>query len=851
MSTWFRRVWHLLNRRRRERELVTEMRGHREEMHDPARFGDTHRFIEQSRDAWGWNWLDDALQDFRLGVRGLWRAPVFAITGALILTFGIGLNLTLFQFVYVLLLKPPDIPRPDTLARFTRNAPGDTSGTVAYTLTQAVSRDNTVLSAVLVESMAPMQWGDETNAVNALFVSSNWFTELGAPMASGRAFSPDHDGAASPIVAVVNHQFWRSRLGSDPAVVGSTVTINRLPVTIVGLTAREFTGLEIDQPEIWLVIDQREQFYPDSPFLRAWDSDNVHMYGRLKDGVSPEAARDSLRALMRRLHEQRPQDVRDNEWLEPAMGSLNFMTVRERAVFLSRLSLIGLLTTLVLMVAAANIGNLVLSRASGRSRELGVRVALGAGRLRIARQLMIETLPLALLGAAGGLIFAAWFAGGIAVLGGLPDNLSFAPDWRTLMASLVMTVVALIVVGAMPAWKVSRQELIAAVKDGGQQMSSNLDKARLRRLLMGAQVCGSCLILILSAMMIRTLQRVLSEDLGFEYEQAATMQAALGRYGYTGADAIAYWRTVQERVGGHPETAGVTLAVAPPLGSRIQENTFQDVPGLEVVTNRITGSFFDVMRIPLLAGRTFAAGDDVNTTVMVSRILAMEMFGTVDVVGQGFPRSKPVATIIGVVGDAHAIRLGSVRSSELYRPLVDTDYPQAVLIARARGDAAALLPVLREAAALDARVIPGVGLLRDAFSRRVVGARVISGIALLTGVLTLVIACLGIFGVVSYGATLRTKEIGIHVALGAEPAAVIRLVLRQVVWPVALGMTIGIAAAGPMGKALTGGPVQLAASDPAAYISAMAVFVVATVVAALLPARRVLKSDPVHALRHS
>ena len=850
MGTFLRRLWYLVNRRRHERELVEEMREHRGLMHDPAKFGDTYRLVEQSRDAWGWNWLDDAVQDLKLGIRGLMRAPAFAITGVLILTFGIGLNLTLFQMANVTLLKPPDIPNPETLARFTRNAPGDRSGTVAYQITQAVARENTVLSAVLVDAFTAMMWGDQ--AVRASFVSPNWFTELGGTMAEGRGFSATIDGAASATVAVINHQFWRTTLGSDPSIVGTTVRVNRIPVTVVGITAPEFKGVELDQPAVWLVIDQREHFYPASSFLSAWDTDNVAMYGRLKDGVSPAVARESLRALMRRLHEQRPNDIRADEWLEPALGSANFLTAGERVGFYARLSIVGSLTILVLIVAAANIGNLVLSRATGRSRELGVRVALGARRSRIVRQLMIETLPLALIGAAGGLLFAGWAAGTIAAIGGMPDNISFAPDWLTLVVSVGATAIALIVIGAVPAWKVSRQELISAIKDGGQQVSSNLDRARMRRLLMGAQVCGSCLILVLSAMMTRTLQRVLSDELGFEYEQAATLQPSLGRYGFNAADAIAYWRGVEERVRQHPETAAVALALAPPLGSRIQENTFSnDAPGLEVVTNRITPSFFDVMSIPLVAGRTFAASDDPKTAVIVSRILATEMYGTLDVVGRGFPASKPGATIVGVAGDAHAIRLGAVRTSELYRPLVEGDYVQAVMIARAKGDAAGLVPVLREAAAIDSRVLPGVGLLRDAFERRVLGTRIVSVVALSTGFLTLMIACLGIFGVVSYSATQRTREFGIHLALGAESAAIVRLVLRRTVWPVVFGMSLGIAAAFPIGTALTAGPVQLEAADPAAYVTALIVFMTAALAAALTPALRVLKSDPVRALRHS
>jgi hypothetical protein len=229
----------------------------------------------------------------------------------------------------------------------------------------------------------------------------------------------------------------------------------------------------------------------------------------------------------------------------------------------------------------------------------------------------------------------------------------------------------------------------------------------------------------------------------------------------------------------------------------------------------------------------------------------MAMYGSLDVLGRGFPRSKPVATIVGVAGDAHAIRIEAAYTSELYRPLSPDEYAQAILIARARGDAATLAPVLREAASIDSRILPGVGLLSDSFERRVAGTRIASGIAVSTGLLTLLIACLGIFGVVSYGATLRVKEYGIHLALGAESRSIVRLVVRSIIWPVAIGMTLGVAAAGPIGVALTSGPIQLQASDPAAYAGALVLFLVAALAAAMLPAIRVLKSDPIQSLRHS
>jgi predicted permease len=851
MSTWFRRIWHLINRSRHERELVREMSEHRAAMHDPSTFGDSHRLLEYSRDEWGWNWLDDAVQDLKLGLRGLMRAPAFAITSVLILTFGIGLNLTLYQMANIGLLRPPDIASPETLAKFKRRSPGSSSSTVPYALAKFVEQSNSVFSAVLFESTATVVWGKELLPSIALFVSPNWFAELGGTASQGRLFSESIDTAQSPPVAVVSHQFWRTHLGSDPSIVGRTVDVNRYPVTIIGVTAPEFAGTDLDQPKMWLVIEQREQVFPDSPFLRSWTVDNTAIYGRLKSGVTPEAVRESMRALMTGLRRERPDVVVENEWLEPMMGSVNFMDQAERRGILGVLSLLGTLTTLVLMVAAANVGNLVLSRATGRSRELGVRVALGAGRLRIVRQLVIETLPLALAGAAGGITLASWSADTIAMIGGIADNISYAPDWGTIVAASALSVIALLVIGAVPAWKVARQELMAAIKDGGQQVSISLDKARLRRFMMAAQVCGSCLILVLAAMMTRTLQRVLSDDLGFEYEQAAVLEPGLGRNGFTADQAAAYWTTVKERVAQRPEVAALALALAPPLGRRVQDMSYDDAPGLDVITNRVEPAFFEVMRIPLLLGRTFQAGDDAASTVIIGRSLAVAMYGSPDVLGRGFPRSKPEATIVGVAGDAHSIRIEAANTTELYRPLTPDDPTQVVLIVRARGDAAALPPLLGEAARIDARILPGIGLLRDSFERRVLGTRVASGIAIGTGLLTLAIACLGIFGVVSYGAMLRIKEFGIHIALGADTASVIRLMVRHVAWPIAIGMVLGIAAAGPIGVALTSGPIQLSAADPAAYAGALLLFVFSALMAALLPAIRVLKADPIGALRHS
>ena len=852
MTTWFRRVWHLINRPRFERELTREMRAHREMMAEPTAFGDQHRLLERSRDAWGWNWLDDARQDLRLGVRGLLQSPAFTLTAILILSFGIGLNLTVFQMANVVLLRGPAISRPETLARLHRHGQAirANSEAVPYAVTQRIARDNTALSAVLAEASTPITWGEEQTVVEASFVTANWFVEIGSGPLYGRVFVPQLDGAGdAPPTAIVSHQFWQTHLGANPALIGTTVRINDRPVTLIGVMPKTAPELDLDQSALWLPINQRDYYFPASTFLRDWTSNNTAMYGRLKDGVSPAAAREMLRATMRAISQEQPAHFDADEWLEPAMATENFTEPAERLAFIGVASVIGLLSGMVLLVAAANLGNLVLARATGRARELGVRVALGARRSRIVRQLAVETLPLGLAGAAGGLLFAAWGANTLAALGGAPAYLNFAPDWQALGVSLALTAFALAVVGALPAWKVAQQDLAAAIKDGGQQVSMRLDRARVRRIMLAAQVGGSCLILIVSAMMARSLQRMLSSDLGFDYKQSAVLQTALARYGIEGEAARSYWTAVKERVRSNPEAHEVAMVLEVPFSGRSNQPRYSETPRLRVVENRVEPAYFTVLEIPILRGRAFDAGDDAGM-VVISRELAHQMYGSVDVVGQGFPKSRPQDTIVGVAGDASSIRPGALGVAELYRPLAPEDYGRALLLARARTDPRRLLPVLHEAAQANSQVFAGVRLLKDDFDRRVFSTRMASGVAGSIGLLTLLLACIGIFGVVSYGASLRTKEIGIHLALGAGRGSILQLIMRGVLLPVSFGMVAGTIAAVPIGFALSQSPLQLAAADPLSYAGALVVLAAVGSAAALLPALRALGADPIRALRH-
>ncbi len=282
MSTWFRRVWHLINRPRFERELTREMRAHREMMGEPKAFGDQHRLLERSRDAWGWNWLDDSFQDLAVGIRTLLKSPSFAITATLILSFGIGLNVTLYQMLQAALLRPPAIKGSEAVARFHRAEPHGSSTAVPYPVVEFVKQNNTVLSAVMVEAASSIAWGrDAGEQIEASFISTNWFDELGYGPLHGRLLSDALDATAEAPSVVLAYTFWQARLGGNPNVIGSTAYLDRKPVTVVGVAPKSLPGLDHDTPDVFIPIVQREYFYPQSAFLRAWNTDAVAMYGRL------------------------------------------------------------------------------------------------------------------------------------------------------------------------------------------------------------------------------------------------------------------------------------------------------------------------------------------------------------------------------------------------------------------------------------------------------------------------------------------------------------------------------------------------------------------------------------------
>jgi predicted permease len=513
--------------------------------------------------------------------------------------------------------------------------------------------------------------------------------------------------------------------------------------------------------------------------------------------------------------------------------------------------MLGGLTLVVLTVACANLSNLILSHAISRLREFSVRAALGATRPRILRQQLVESVLLASVGTLGGLLLGHWGARVIAAQLSLPTYLDFTPDWRMVTAAVASALLATLASGLIPALMVIRRDLIAAMRDGGHQTSRGLARARFRLVLIGSQVAGCCVLLIVAGLMVRGAQRMLTADAGFEFEQVAVLDASLPRYGIRGEAARAYWAEVTRALGATPEVERVALASHSPLGTRGSRSKYSDAPRLSVTTMTVDPSFLPLLRIPIVAGRNFEPNDDAETVTIISSRLALEMYGTLDVVGKGFPRSMAHQTIIGISADAPLATVTATNVAEQYSLIGRNGYADVVLLARARGNADRLLAPLRDAARVaDARVLPKTSLPTTQFDKTLRTRRFASAIASMTGLLALSLACFGIFGVVAYSVAMRTREIGIRRALGAGGASVVLLLLRQLTVPIALGMLVGTAVGVASASALQGEPFHLPSPDLATPAVALVIFALTAAVAALLPSLRALGMDPLHALRH-
>jgi predicted permease len=836
MGELLRRIRYLIHRRRLDRELESDMEFHREMTARAGRnnFGNTLRMREQAREAWGWTWLDRLAQDIQYGVRILARSPGFTAMAVLVLAIGIGVNVAAFSLFNMVALKPIPVRDPESIVRLERRSPTAYTSEMAYP-SFVFYRDHakTLSAAMAVLGVPPMQIDDDLQPASASFVTPNYFTELGTPAAYGRLIDPtrDNSATASPTV-VLSYGFWQRRFGGDPSVIGRVIHLSKKPATIIGVTPYAFASLGGQHPDIWMPIAQQPYFIEGSKVLTDWNDSSVRMWGRLASDVPAKVAEQELRTLTNELRKEHHEAVWDQEYIQSSPGG--HMQVMQPEMY-QVAAMVGVLTLLILAVACANLGGLMLARAVTRSHEIGIRIAIGAGRARIFRQLCTESLLLATLGSLAGLaVGCAVIRIAISRLDG-PKWLSATPDWRVLLFTVGMTVAAAIFFGLAPALQIARQRQQRTIA---------------RQILVGAQVAASCVLLIVAALLLRATQHALYTDPGFGYQQLVSVDPQLGHHGYTAAAARAYLDQIQSRLRAVPGVTSVSLVKLPPLGHAVsRERREFDGRVVLMYPNWVEPGFFRTMGIPLLTGRTFYPRE--KNAVIVSESLARQQWPGQNPLGQKLGDGETKDIVVGVVGDAHINALSDDDATEQYWPAQQDDMPGMTVMVRASGEPGSLAPTMKAISEnLDPTVLPEIRQIQLLYRENVSQIEQVAGVVSLIGMVAVVLAGIGIIGLVAFTVSQRTKEIAIRIALGAKPASVLSAVLRQFRWPVVVGLLVGAGSAAAASRLLRVALYGVSNLDPAGYLGAIGVLIAIVIIAALLPARRALRLDLARTLHY-
>jgi predicted permease len=827
MGDFLRRIHYLLNRRMLDAELQSDIEFHREmaARAGNTNFGNTLRLREQAFEAWGWTWLDRLIQDLRYGLRILRRSPGFTLVAVLVLALGVGVNVSAFSLFNLVALRPLPVPNADRLVRLERRSPDQYSSEMSWP-SFLFYRDHahTLSAAMAVMGAPPMQIDNDLQLASASFVTSNYFVQLGSRPACGRLFNPASDSGANDAPAVVlSYAFWQRRFGADPSVVGHVIHLNGKPVTIAGVTSFAMATLGGQDPDLWLPIAQQPYLIQHSAVLEDWTNGSVRMWGMLAPGVSAGAAQQELLALTNELRRQHPEAVWDNERIQSSPGG-HLQVMQPQMVQLA--ALIGALALLILIVACANVGGLMAARAVTRQHEIGIRIAIGAGRWRIFRQLCTESFLLGSLGALAGLGLSWAVLRLVLVKFDAPKWLSAQPDWRVLLFTAAITVVTTLFFGLMPALQIARQR---------QQ------KTVARQILVGAQIAASSVLLIVAALLVHAAEHALYTDPGFRYEQLVSIDPGLSRHGYTSAAARAYLGQMQSRLSALPGVKAVSLVQLPPFGHVIS-NWTTEIRGRKVTVypNWVAPDFFRTAGIPLRMGRTFRPAE--KHAVIVSQTFARRQWPGENPLGQTVGDAKNPDVVIGVAADAHINALNDDDAAEQYWAAQPENLPNMVVIVRSAGEPGSIAPAAKAiAASLDPSAFPEIRPVRGLYRDNVRMIEDVAAIVSLVGLVAAALAAIGLVGLVAFVVSQRMKEIAIRLALGGRPAAVLSAVLRQFRWPLIVGLATGTAVAAFASKLLRVLLYGVSNADPASYAAALSVLALIALLSILAPAVRTLR----------
>ncbi len=812
------------------------------------------------------------LKDLRFGARALLKSPGFTLVAVASLALGIGANTAIFSLVNTVLLRPLPAREPSQLVSVSVLGKDDSMLAFSYpTYKDFRDRSGDVLSGLFAERLGPMSLSRDGNnqRVWGYLVSGNYFDVLGVGAARGRALNAEDDRAplASP-VAVLSHGSWVRRFGADPAIVGKDIELNGHPFRVVGVMPEGFAGAEVVYtPEVWVPMTMQEWIEPGNSWLDRRATQNIFAVGRLKDGVTRVQAEASLNTLARALGEEYPDT---NEGQKIALVPPGFIVPQLRGAFVGFAAVLMGAVALVLLIACVNLANLLLARASSRRKEIAIRLAMGASRLRIVRQLLTESLLLSLAGGALGLLLATWILDLVAAYRppiDIPVWIDLAIDVRVTAFALAASVLTALLFGLAPALQSARADLVPALKDAGALTGRR--RTRLRSVLVVAQVMLSLVVLVAAGLVVRALGHLQTLSPGFEVEHGLVASFDLGLQGYDKARGQEFDRQLVERVRALPGVRAASLTDLLPLSLNYSSSDLH-VEGQQLgrggnapisMVASVERDYFNTMSIPLVAGRGFndADKDGVQRVVIVNETLARRFFPGQDPAQGALGRrisfqsdAGPWMEIVGVARDGKYWTIGEAPQLFVYSPLVQSYNSTATLVVRSEGDPRSLANSIRaEVSKIDpALPLYDVKTLEEHMGVSLFPARVAATLLGGFGLLALLLAAMGVYGVVSYSVAQRTREIGIRLALGARARDVLRLVAVRGMALVAAGLIAGLASALALTRFMEGVLYGVSATDALTFTLVVLLLAAVALLACLVPARRATKVDPMVALRH-
>jgi len=868
MKEILRRLAYLRRRNRFNRELDDEIEFHVQMRADELEkagmpqteavrrarreFGSSVRMREQTRAAWQIHWLEDLLSDLRYALRALRRNPGFAAAAIFSLALGIGANTTIFSLTMEFLFSQPSCRDPQTLASMQIGG-----NSHAYMPHYRFLRDAHIFEGLAgsnEESESNWRFGNDTYRLQVMRVTENFFHVVGVPVAMGRPMEPG-DGD----VVVLSDRFWRARLAADPNVLGKALVIDGRPYTVSGVLPRNHrTVLGFGfAPELYLPASR--------------ESDIVALIARLPEGMSMRAAYARLVAACKQLDKVYPPDWgpgsswANNVEVVPVAGmerlkSLNMIP------FTAFFGMLMIVVGLVLLIACANVSSLLLARASARRQELAIRLAIGAGRGRIVRQLLAESLLLALLGTCAGLVLNLWLSGvmnRVQLPLPIPMQLLIQPDWRLLLYSMAVALVSALAAGLMPALKATREGVSTALKLTDRQVGG---RWTLRNALVVGQLAVSVVLLTTGFLFVRNMTKVMSMSPGFDAEHTvwAYMRLVPEKYTTVEQNRSVISNALSE-LRAMPGVGAASIAGVVPLNDNwvnmldIRTDLNDQPIRLRFHNNNVGPDYFRTMGIPILEGREFVLSDQKGSpeVAIINENMSRRLFGERNPVGHTFRYTAPTlsapVTVVGVAKNSKYFTLGEENPLALYMAYFQADLSTANLhfLVRASRPQDVVKEIAQTMGRLDASAAIEVKPMRDAMGFAFLPSRI--GAALLgsMGLLGLALASIGLYGVLAYAVSRRIREIGLRIALGADSRAIVGMVVRQslslVIIGVAIGLGIAVFATRPLAMFLV---PELSPTDPATFLGVVGVLVAVAVAATLGPALRAVRVDPMTALRY-